>query len=59
MHGTVSTDILTLQNPALTVTVTTNPEPHFAHIDKSAGTVKANKYRPFSASNPTEHVGDS
>jgi len=23
------------------------------------GTVKANKYRPFSASNPAEHVGDS
>jgi hypothetical protein len=25
----------------------------------SDGTVKANKYRPFSASNPAQHVGDS
>ena len=25
----------------------------------SNGTVKANKYRPFSASNPVERVGDS
>ncbi len=29
-------DILTLQNPALAATLTTNPEPHFLHIDKSA-----------------------
>lgn len=34
--GAASADILTLRNPALTVMLTTNPEPHFAHIDKSA-----------------------
>jgi hypothetical protein len=26
---------------------------------KRGGTVKANKYRPFSASNPAERLGDS
>jgi hypothetical protein len=31
-----SAGLLALSNPALSATLTTNPEPHFLHIDKSA-----------------------